>query len=316
LLRLMYDFPRAGAPVPLQLDLPGQPSYSMRQPPQVADDEFLSNVTLPLYARAHGFASDQQVWNAVRNQPGDVVLQYDSSITGLPGSSDFTPFSANIPDSSAPSAHYHRVTVIGLMPASAPWRVLLSLRTAEGIAHPPYIQFINTYLFHLRQGVSEAQAAQDLNHELQASLRGIAVQSLDQGSLNGVTAVLTLLLSGELDLGLLFGALAIGVITARAVVERRQQIGMLRALGFSRTLIRRSFLLEAGFIILLSLLIGASLALGLAAQVARATYQDLPFPVIPVVLILLGSFLAALISTALPAWQAARLQPAEALRYE
>ena len=316
LLRLMYDFPQAGVPVPLQLDLSGQLSYSMRQPPQVADDAFLSDVTLPLYARARGFASDQQVWKAVRNQPGDIVLQYDSSITGLPGSSDFTPFSANIPDSSAPSAHYHRVTVIGLMPASAPWRVLLSLGTAEGIAHPPYIQFINDYLFQLRQGVSEAHAAQDLNHELQASLRGIAVQSLDQGSLNGVTAVLTLLLSGELDLGLLFGALAIGVITARAVVERRQQIGMLRALGFSRILMLRSFLLEAGFIILLSLLIGASLALGLAAQVARATYQDFPFPVIPVVLILLGSFLAALISTALPAWQAARLRPAEALRYE
>ena len=91
---------------------------------------------------------------------------------------------------------------------------------------------------------------------------------------------------------------------------------LLRPPPFSRTLILRSFLLEAGFIILLSLLIGASLALGLAAQVARATYQDFPFPVIPVVLILLGSFLAALVSTALPAWQAARLRPAEALRYE
>jgi hypothetical protein len=316
LLRLMYDFPQAGAPVPLQLDLPGQPGYSMRQPPQVADDEFISTVTLPLYARARGFASDEQIWNAVRKQPGDVVLQYDSSIAGLPSSSDFTPFSANIPDSSVPSAHYHHVTVIGLMPASAPWRVLISLGTAEDIARPPYIQFINTYLFQLRQGVSEVYAAQDLNHELRASLRGIAIQSLDQGSLNGVTTVLTLLLSGELDLGLLFGALAIGVITARAVVERRQQIGMLRALGFSRILIRRSFLLEAGFIILLSLLVGASLALGLAAQVDRATYQDFPFPVIPIVLILLGSFLAAFASTALPAWQAAHLQPAEALRYE
>jgi ABC-type antimicrobial peptide transport system permease subunit len=316
LLRLMYDFPQAGVPAPIRLGLAGQPDYSIKEPPQVADNEFLSNVALPLYARARGFTSDQQVWNAVRSRQGDVVLQYDSSVDGLPGSSDFTPFIANIPDSSMQAAHYHRVTVIGLMPASAPWRMLLSQGTSASIAHPPYIQFINTYLFQLRQGVSETRAAQDLNHELQASLRGIAVQSLDQGSLNGVTEVLTLLLSGELNLGLLFGALAIGVITARAVVERRQQIGMLRALGFSRTLIRRSFLLEAGFIILLSLLIGASLALGLAAQVARATYQDFPFPVIPIVLILSGSFLVALISTALPAWQAAHLQPAEALRYE
>src|SRR5262249_29397384 len=116
--------------------------------------------------------------------------------------------------------------------------------------------------------------------------------------------------------GLIFGALAIGVIASRAVVERRQQIGMLRAMGFSRALVRRSFLLESGAIITLGLLTGATLALWLAIGGARATYQDLPLPLVPIVLIFLGSFLAALVSTAPPAQAAARLPPAEALRYE
>lgn len=316
LLRLMYDYPTAGAPQPLHLDLAGRPAYSLSKPPQVADSAFLASTSMPMYARAAGFTSDQQIWAALQAHPGYAVLQYDSHIAGLPASNGFAPFGAEIPDSSTPTAHYHRVTVIGLVPANAPWRVLVSVSTAASIIQPPYIQFINTYLFRLQPGVSEAQATQDLNRFLQASAHGIDIQSLDQASFNGITSVFTLFLSGYLALGLLFGALAIGVIASRAVVERRQQIGMLRALGFSRTLIQRTFLLESSFIILLGLLVGTSLALWLAFQIARATYQDFPLPILPVTLILLSVFLITLIGTTLPARKASRLPPAEALRYE
>ncbi len=317
LVRLMYDFPQAGLPQPLRLDLDdGQLIYSLSRPPQVADDAFLASTTLPMYARAGGFSSDRQVWDALRTRPGYAVLQYDAHVIGMPASSGFAPFTAEIPDSSTPTAHYHPVRVIGLVPASTPWRVLVSINTAHEIVQPPYITFLSTYLFRLQPGVNETRAAQALNSFLDASSRGIEVQSLDQGSINAVTGVFTLLLGSDLALGLLFGALAISVITSRAVVERRQQIGMLRALGFSRSLVWRSFLLEACFVIAVGLLIGATLALFLAYQIARATYQDFPLPLLPVVLILLSAFLAAFACTVLPARQAARLYPAEALRYE
>jgi len=317
LVRLMYDYPQAGQVQPLRLELDGGTLvYHLSKPPQVADDAFLASTTLPLYARASGFSSDRQVWDALRTHPGYVVLQYDAGVVGLPASSGFTPFTAEIPDSSAPTAHSHPVTVIGLVPASAPWRVLVSIDTAREIVQPPYIAFLSTYLFRLQPGVNETRAAQDLNSFLDAISRGVTVQSLDQGSINGVTQVFTLLLSSDLALGLLFGALAISVITSRAVVERRQQIGMLRALGFSSSLVWRSFLLEACFVIAVGLLVGATLAIFLAYQIARATYQDFPLPVGPVAAILLSAFLAALACTILPARQAARLYPAEALRYE
>jgi putative ABC transport system permease protein len=302
---------------PLRLDLDGgHLIYSLSRPPQVADDAFLASTTLPIYARASGFSSDRQVWDALRTHPGYAVLQYDTHVVGMPASSGFTPFTAEVPDSSTPTAHYHPVRVIGLVPASASWRVLLSTGTARGIVQPPYITFLSTYLFRLQPGMDETRAAQDLNRFLDASSRGISVQSLDQGSINGVTEVFTLLLGSDLALGLLFGALAISVITSRAVVERRQQIGMLRALGFSSSLVLRSFLLEACFVIAVGLLVGTALALWLAYQIARATYQDFPLPLFPVALILLSAFLAALACTILPARQAARLYPAEALRYE
>ncbi len=317
LVRLMYDFPQAGLPQPLRLDLDSrQLIYSLSRPPQVADDAFLASTTLPMYARASGFSSDRQVWDELRTRPGYAVLQYDAHVVGMPASSGFAPFTAEIPDSSTPTAHYHPVRVIGLVAASTPWRVLLSTGTARGIVQPPYITFLSIYLFRLQPGVHETQAAQDLNSFLDANSRGIAIQSLDQGSINAVTGVFTLLLGSDLALGLLFGALAISVITSRAVVERRQQIGMLRALGFSRSLVWRSFLLEACFVIAVGLLVGTALALWLAYQIARATYQDFPLPLFPVVLILLSAFLAALACTVLPARQAALLYPAEALRYE
>jgi ABC-type antimicrobial peptide transport system permease subunit len=237
-------------------------------------------------------------------------------VVGLPASSGFTPFTAEIPNNSTPTASYHQVTVIGLMPANTPWRVLVSLGTARSITSPPYIEFLSTYLFRLRPGINETQAAQDLNRFLGAASRGITIQSLDQGSINGVTQVFTLLLAGDLALGLLFGALAISVITSRAVVERRQQIGMLRALGFSSSLVWRSFLLEACFVIAVGLLTGGALAMFLGYQIARVTYQDFPLPLRPVAAILLSAFLMALACTLVPARKAAHLSPAEALRYE
>ncbi len=56
---------------------------------------------------------------------------------------------------------------------------------------------------------------------------------------------------GFMGLGLIVGLAAIGVIAFRAVVERRQQIGVLRAIGFQSRAVSMSFLIETAFIVLL-----------------------------------------------------------------
>ncbi len=174
LVRLMYDYSQSGPVQSLRLDLDGgQLIYPLSKPPQVADDAFLASTTLPMYARASGFSSDQQVWDTLHTHAGDVILQYDAQIVGLPDRSGFTPFTAEIPDSSTPTAHFHPVTVIGLVPASTPWRVLVSINTAQRIVQPPYIAFLSTYLFRLQPGVHETQAAQALNSFLDASRRAL-----------------------------------------------------------------------------------------------------------------------------------------------
>ena len=96
---------------------------------------------------------------------------------------------------------------------------------------------------------------------------------------------------------------------------------MLRALGFQRSLVSLSFLIEALFVVGLGVLSGAILGVVLA----RILFTDPEFGgadaefVIPwaiVLSILAVTFVAAVLMTWVPARQASRLAPAEALRYE
>ena len=127
------------------------------------------------------------------------------------------------------------------------------------------------------------------------------------------------LFQGFIGIGLVAGLAALGVIALRAVVERRQQIGVLRAIGFQSRLVGFELLLEMGFIALLGLGLGTALALGLAWRLfAEGTFGEVSMyvPLGTVLPILFGAFAASLILTYFPARQAARTTIAEALRYE
>lgn len=308
------------APQPVLLALPGQPvqqtGTAPLSGPLVVDDTFLATSTMPMFASARGFSSARQVWDAVKNQPGDAVMRYDSSLRGLPASNGFTPFSVDVPESSARSAPYHRLKIIGLLPANVHWsNILLSTSTARQITPRPS-PFVTYYYLRLQPGRPIELVTSHLEQVLHTGRYGLQFVSLDATDANALTADLTVFLVGYLASGLLFGALSISVIVSRAVVERRQQIGMLRALGFTRARILGSFFCESSFIITIGLATGTSLAVWLAAQIARQLYQNFLFPLETIALIFLGSYLVTLASSALPARQASRIPPAEALRYE
>ncbi len=129
------------------------------------------------------------------------------------------------------------------------------------------------------------------------------------------------IIQGFMALGLIVGIAAVGVIAFRNVVERRQQIGMLRALGYQRSLVSLSFMIETTFVVGMGVLSGTILGLALARNLF--TSDDFGGPdagfVVPweiVTAILLVTIAAALLMTWIPARQASRVTPAEALRYE
>ena len=77
------------------------------------------------------------------------------------------------------------------------------------------------------------------------------------------------LIEGFMGLGLIVGVAAVGVIAFRSVVERRQQIGVLRALGFQRGMVSLSFLIETAFIVGIGVVSGTVARAGARAQPVR-----------------------------------------------
>ena len=152
----------------------------------------------------------------------------------------------------------------------------------------------------------EAQAMSDLLHDAVAS-----------------SWTFNRLILAFMGLGLLVGVAALGVISARSVVERRQQIGVLRSIGFQRRMVQAAFLLESSFIPLTAILVGSTLALILAYNVINATFEDsgttnvelvVPWGTLGIVFFVV--YAASLITTLLPALRASRVEPAEALSYQ
>jgi len=127
-----------------------------------------------------------------------------------------------------------------------------------------------------------------------------------------------------MGLGLVVGVAALGVISARSVVERRQQIGVLRSLGFERRMVQASFLLEASFIALTAIFVATALGLVMTYNIVadsanQGTWGDslsLSIRWMALGVVFVTVYAAALLTTLAPAVRASRVYPAEALRYE
>ncbi|HEY6408895.1 MAG TPA: FtsX-like permease family protein, partial [Ktedonobacteraceae bacterium] len=140
--------------------------------------------------------------------------------------------------------------------------------------------------------------------------------------IRGPRIFLSNVLLGVVGLTLLLGVTALAITGTRAVIERRQQIGMLRAIGCKRGLIQAAFLCESFLVGALGSILGVALGLVLSRNIFATNFFEqfstgLTFSVpwqelgLIVSIALLASFLGAL----LPAWQAGRISPAEAIRY-
>ena len=132
-----------------------------------------------------------------------------------------------------------------------------------------------------------------------------------------------LLLGCVVLVALLAAGAGVGNTVLMATVERTAEIGVLRALGASRGNVFALVWTETVALCLLGGGAGIGLAWGGSRAVEAWLRGRLPFvphdPLIraewPVVLLCLGgSLLLGTLASLLPAWRAARLSPAEALR--
>jgi putative ABC transport system permease protein len=357
---------------------------------------FLQGSGLPLVARAAGFASDADVWQAVRNNPGDVVIDtaaldaQSAAALGIkrPPPAGLEQFAApplaadllGIPDLRAllarsvtqSTAHglpddvarvfddptvlrdntpqlQHVVLGPGVIAPTSLW--VADLRggdvtqlTVVGITDNAQAQsygllgspqtfdsierglapFGNQYYFFKLAPGADAHA---VSRAIGSALAGYGFETTVIADVlldtNGPRVFASKVLVGLVALTLLVGMAALSVTGMRAVVERRQQIGMLRALGFRRFHVRLLFALES----LIVAATGTALGLGLGLILCRNVFAvdffetirsgiNLVVPWGELALICALAFTVALAASLVPAWQASQIMPADALRYE
>ncbi|MGH2931842.1 MAG: ABC transporter permease, partial [Gaiellaceae bacterium] len=302
------------------------------------DRSFLEHTTFGLGATARGYSSAREVWDAMAQRPGLAVVDAtvaprrdnwgfeappDFRLSGFyveDGVFDPVPIQMRDPQ----TGRTLRLTVIGVLKDGAPLEMVGISASQETLQRAFPGRFLPTiHYFALAPGVDPEDAAARLESAFLA--RGMEAESIQKVVDDAVAASMTFnrLIQGFMGLGLIVGVAALGVISARAVAERRQQIGVLRAIGFRRGMVQAVFLLESSFIALTSIVVGTGLGLLLTYEIvldSRKTpsweNMTLVVPWVNLGIIFLVVYLVALAATAAPALRASRIRPAEALRYQ
>ena len=115
--------------------------------------------------------------------------------------------------------------------------------------------------------------------------------------------------------GLAIGAVGMAVISVRNVSERKREIGMMRAIGFPRTQVMLSVLLELVVLGIIGLVIGVVNGVLITVGFANMQGATLIIPWNDLGVYLGFITLIAIAAGAIPGWFASRIPPAEALRY-
>ena len=296
-----------------------------------ADSAFFEYNAIELKRRASGYDSDEAVWNALANDPTLAVIPGGITSEGGfdPGDTlrldpavveeGFEPFTLRL---HAPGTElFTTVTVIGQMddPGDIFWLGIIVQRDTVVVAFPD--SDTQRFVIKTVDGIDQEAFAKSIESSLpQASAESFQKLLDDQ---RAASQGFLLLFQGFMGLGLIIGIAALGVIAFRAVVERRQQIGMLRAIGYQRSMVALSFIFESGFVALSGIVMGAVMGVSLSwvlftsGGIGDASEgSDFIVPWLQLIVICGIAFGASMVMTWFPAQSASRVAIAEALRYE
>jgi putative ABC transport system permease protein len=330
-------------------------------PAQVVSGGFLQGYGVHLTARARGFNSDSAIWQALQTHPDYALIDtsalpfrpdfngqvYDpnapsASAVGLPsyppgidpyysflmsgiyqGDTNFTPTPVWVANAQGPGVSATKLTIIGVVDNSdsAHYGIYISSAAMHSVYTDPSTPEAETYYFKVAPGQDKRALALQLGSAFLDN--GLETTVLEDAiwTVRGPRILLSNVLIGVVGLTLLLGVAALAITGTKAVIERRQQIGMLRSLGCRRRLIQGAFLCESFFIGCVGSLLGVVLGLVLSSNIFAVNFFEqfnvgliFSIPWQELGLIVGIAMLASLLAAMLPAWQAGRVAPTEALR--
>ncbi len=305
------------------------------------DDDLINESVLKFQQRASGYDTDEAIIEALLSDPTVAVIDSFALSQNQGFGGPDNQFSLSDPDGDGPEeglsaddktfapvaiqvegadGQLHDLKIIGIIDQKIGSLFGLYVNDAVMQQIQPEPQMVS-YFLRLHDPDQSHAFAQKVETALMVngvdavSIRDELADSQDQNR------AFLYIIQGFMALGLIVGLAAVGVIAFRAVVERRQQIGVLRAIGFQPRMVTLAFLAEQMFVVALGAISGAILGLALSKVLFMGddfapSGTDFIIPWDIVVVLVVVTLIAAALMTFLPARQASKLAPAEALRYE
>jgi putative ABC transport system permease protein len=295
--------------------------YSAPSGENSSNDFYTTNV-FPFTATLRG-ESVATVMEALQSNSSVAIVDqsYAPPTANLASSSSSAPHpttavGATIQITNPATGNQTNVTVIGILAQSVIPGVWINPGTAAKLGYDSVTAFFLT----TSTGASATHAAQSAKAAFfRYGLVLFDIAALIELSIDQTEGIIGLL-QVFVGLGLAVGIAAMGIVAVRAVVERKRDIGMLRANGFTQRMVLKAFFLEYSFVALLGIGIGTALGLlivynltiGPAAVSSGVSTFSVPWT--NVLLILVVAYGLAMAAVAEPSLRAARLPPAEAVR--
>ena len=166
--------------------------------------------------------------------------------------------------------------------------------------------------------VDPAQVPALRKHLSQAAPGALMFSVVDVATqVNQLLGNLVIMLTAISSLAMIAGLIIMANAVALAMLERRREIGILKAVGHTSRSILAIVLLENGLVGLLGALLAMLLAVGAVAALSKFVFAtDLHIGSGLVGLIVLATILLTMLVALLVAWRAVRVRPLEVLRYE
>ena len=178
-------------------------------------------------------------------------------------------------------------------------------------------------------GFDTEQVAKDISEKIRKDRKekegeeDFSVQTPSQSlqSVNTVLSIINLIIVGIATISLIVGGIGIANTMYTSVLERRKEIGVMKAIGARNSDVLKIFLFESGLLGLVGGIIGALMGLLLALGLSGVANTALGTKLLSVEIswpLLIGSIAFSLfigvLSGVLPAMQASKLKPVDALR--
>ena len=305
---------------------------------RAADDQFLRETGANLKIIADGYDTPEDVWAAVQRDSNLVVVDSLVVPTRQGFSDNQFPFNLegifyedtemeaiDIEVREPRTGQVIPLKVIGVMDrltdafGELGVGMIVSRRGLDDAI--PFRIPTTTYRFKAAEGVDVAALSRSLESSFRENGMESDVLSDLVDDIASANRAFNYLFTSFMGLGLLVGIASLGVVSLRAVVERRQQIGVLRAIGYRRRMVQLSFLTESSFVVIMGVAIGVGLGTIISYNIVKEIQEDVEtvrfaIPWIQIGIIVAIAYVFSLATTFLPARQASRIYPAEALRYE